>query len=66
MGLSYPTVRARLEEALQAAGLDRPPSAGASEAELAAKRTEILAQLAEGAITAAEASARLRMLQSGR
>lgn len=64
LGLSYPTVRARLEEALQAAGLDRPP--GAVEADLGAKRTAILDQLAQGAIGAAEASARLRALQSGR
>src|SRR5437588_358523 len=42
LGLSYPTVRARLEEALVAAGLGRRAE---SDPELAARRTAILDQL---------------------
>src|SRR5579872_1964320 len=61
LGLSYPTVRARLDEALAAAGLVRPPSPGADE-ETAARRTAILDQLERHEITAAEAAARLRQL----
>ncbi len=62
LGLSYPTVRARLEEALTAAGLDRPRDAAGD----AARRTAILDQLESGAISASEAATRLRELQSGR
>ena len=62
LGLSYQTVRARLEEALTAAGLDRPRDATGD----AARRTAILDQLESGAISASEAAARLRELQSGR
>lgn len=61
LGLSYPTVRARLDEALAAAGLVRPPSPAADE-ETAAQRTAILDQLERREITAAEAAARLRQL----
>jgi hypothetical protein len=66
LGLSYPTVRARLEEALSAAGLDRMPPKPVDEAEVAARRAEILDTLERGEITAAEAIARLRDLQLGR
>jgi hypothetical protein len=73
LGLSYPTVRARLEEALSAAGLDRPGPKQPSDAELdrgeqagAAQRAHILDQLEQGEITAAEAAARLRDLRTGR
>ena len=65
LGLSYPTVRARLEEALEAAGLDREPQA-ADEGDLAARRAAILDQLEQGEITAAEAAARLRDVKTGR
>jgi hypothetical protein len=66
LGLSYPTVRARFEEALQAAGLHRAADTAPSDAELAPQRAAILDQLEQGAITAAEAGRRLRDLQSGR
>jgi hypothetical protein len=64
LGLSYPTVRARLEGALQAAGLERP-RAGDDEA-LAARRTEILDRLERKEISAAEAAAQLRQLHNRR
>jgi hypothetical protein len=57
LGLSYPTVRARLEEALTAAGLGRR---GDAEPDLAARRAAILDQLERGEISAKEAAARLR------
>ncbi len=66
LGLSYPTVRARLDEALEAAGLERAPQATADEGELAARRAAILDQLEQGEISAAEAAARLRDVKRGR
>ena len=66
LGLSYPTVRARLEEALAAAGLERPASPPMSESERRAQRTVILEALESGEIGAADAVARLRTLQKGR
>jgi hypothetical protein len=64
LGLSYPTVRARLEEALQAAGLERP-RAGDDEG-LAARRKEILNRLERKEISAAQAAAQLRELHNRR
>ncbi len=66
LGLSYPTVRARLEDALTAAGLDRVAPRPADEAELMAHRGAILDQLERGEITAAEAASRLRELKNER
>ena len=66
LGLSYPTVRARLEEALAAAGLDRAPQPAVDEAHLAAQRGAVLDALERGEITAAEAAMRLRELKRGR
>ena len=65
LGLSYPTVRARLEDALEAAGLDReePPL---SEAELTKRRATILADLEQERITPTEAATRLRELRGGK
>lgn len=63
LGLSYPTVRARLEEALAAAGLDRPPAPGEVD-DAAARRKAILDDLEQGTITAAEAAARLREIKT--
>jgi hypothetical protein len=60
LGLSYPTVRARLEEALTAAGLGRRADL---ESDMAPRRSEILDQLERGEITAAEATVRLRDLK---
>src|SRR2546423_14431992 len=65
LGLSYPTVRARLEEALAAAGLDRAPQPAVDESEVAAQRAAILDALERGDITAAEAATRLRELKRG-
>jgi hypothetical protein len=69
LGLSYPTVRARLEEALAAAGLeeDEPLAPMARpEPELSHRRTAILASLEHGEITPREAADRLRDLQDGK
>ena len=66
LGLSYPTVRARLEEALAAAGLDRAPQPAVDEAHLAAQRGAVLDALERGEITAAEAATQLRALKRGR
>ena len=65
LGLSYPTVRARLEKALAVAGFGRPASA-AEQAEEAAQRAAVLAELERGSISAAAAAARLRELQRGK
>jgi hypothetical protein len=64
LGLSYPTVRARLEEALSAAGLGREPAGG--EDELVGRRSEVLDLLEQGEISAAEAAERLRELGTRR
>jgi len=69
LGLSYPTVRARLEEALTAAGLDRDePLAPMTrpELELPRRRAAILASLEHGEISPGEAADRLRDLQEGK
>jgi hypothetical protein len=66
LGLSYPTVRARLEEALAAAGLDRTPQPVVDEAHLAAQRAAVLDALERSEITAAEAATQLRALKRGR
>lgn len=57
LGLSYPTVRARLEEALTAAGFGRE-----AEANEGARRA-ILDALERGDLSAREAAARLRQLR---
>jgi hypothetical protein len=66
LGLSYPTVRARLEEALAAAGLDREPAPALTEAELRQRRDLVLDQLERGELAAADAAAKLRDLQGVR
>lgn len=65
LGVSYPTVRARLDRALAAAGLDQG-AAGVSNDEKAARRSAILDELERGVIGAAEAARRLREVQQGR
>ena len=60
LGLSYPTVRARIEEALTAAGLGRRAE---SDADLAGRRSSILDLLERGEISAAEAASQLRDLK---
>src|SRR5436305_3115934 len=59
LGLSYPTVRARLDEALAAAGLDRAPPPAMDEAHLAAQRGAVLDALERGESTGAGAATQL-------
>ena len=66
LGVSYPTVRARLEEALAAAGLPRDAQPPAGAPDPAPQRAAILDELERGEITPAEAAARLRAVQQGR
>jgi hypothetical protein len=66
LGLSYPTVRARLDEAFTAAGLARAARAArepAPEDDLAQRRHDILDALERREISAADAAAQLRALQ---
>ncbi len=67
LGLSYPTVRARLEEAFAAAGLgkpEEPAQQGAQQgAHPAAERSAVLDALERGEITPAAAATRLRALR---
>ena len=67
LGLSYPTVRARLDEAFAAAMQKMairpsPPQRGVTSPQVAAQRAAILDALERGEITAPEAAARLREL----
>lgn len=66
LGLSYPTVRARLEEALNAAGLERPEARRTTDDARRRARTEILDQLERGEITAGDAATRLRQVKTRR
>ncbi|GAC1325187.1 MAG: DUF2089 domain-containing protein [Chloroflexota bacterium] len=66
LGLSYPTVRARLEEALSAAGFSREHDRVADESALAQERAAILDRLERHEITAAEAVDSLRALKTRR
>jgi hypothetical protein len=61
LGVSYPTVRARLDAVLQAMGF--APEAARDRDEEAQRRREVLDQLQAGAITAEEA---LRLLRQRR
>lgn len=65
LGLSYPTVRARVEEALTMAGISRTPE-GPSEGSLEAQRAVILDALERGEMSAMEATAQLRELKTRR
>jgi hypothetical protein len=64
LGVSYPTARLRFTEVLQKMGLAEAPADPKSEqdeeAEPAPTREQILAEVASGALTPAEASALLR------
>jgi hypothetical protein len=66
LGLSYPTVRARLEKAIVATGLDRDEGASMPSEELAAGRMAILEELDRGVIDGRTAAERLRELQQRR
>jgi hypothetical protein len=63
LGLSYPTIRSRLEEAFDAAGLARNPARGESRKE---QRLAILRDLHQGSISASEAVDKLRELKERR
>jgi hypothetical protein len=58
LGVSYPTVVGRLNEVVQAMGFE----VRQEDADLAARRQQILDELASGNVTAAEAANRLRSL----
>src|SRR5438132_797366 len=62
LGISYPTVRARLDALLESLGL--APAKEESSKKSAEKRRKILDQLEKGEITAQEAKAKLRGVQS--
>ena len=58
LGISYPTVVARLNEVVQAMGFE----VRQEDADLAGRRQQVLDELAAGKITAAEAAGRLRTM----
>lgn len=60
MGISYPTVRSRLDNVLRALGYQVEPSR--EDAERAEKRRQLLAQVAEGKLEATEAVKKIRAL----
>ena len=66
LGLSYPTVRARLDEAFKAAQPmlnPQQPRSGRYSSQLAKKRAAVLTALERGQLTAAEAAEGLRGIQ---
>jgi hypothetical protein len=58
LGISYPTVVARLNEVVQAMGFE----VRQEDADLASRRQQILDELAAGKLSAADAASRLRAL----
>jgi hypothetical protein len=58
LGISYPTVVARLNEVVQAMGFE----VRQEDTDLAGRRQEILDELAAGRLTATDAASRLRSL----
>lgn len=63
LGISYPTVVARLNEVLRALGIETQPE---DEPDRLTKRQAVLDDLAAGRINAEEAAGRLRGLDGGR
>jgi hypothetical protein len=65
LGISYPTVRGRLDAVIRELGyeVEAEPETEVDEAEIAALRKEILDQLDQGEITASEATKRLADLR---
>lgn len=61
LGISYPTVRARLDDVIRALGFRVAEDAAAAE-ETRARRTDILAAVEKGEMTAAEAADALKKL----
>lgn len=66
LGLSYPTVRARLEKALVATGLDRTGGTSGGGGDGAAERAAILDELGQGVIDGHTAAERLREVKQRR
>ncbi|HEV3312667.1 MAG TPA: DUF2089 domain-containing protein [Chloroflexota bacterium] len=64
LGLSYPTIRSRLEDAFQAAGLGAED--GATEEARKARRIQVLEELKQGTITAEQAAEQLKQLKDRR
>ena len=64
LGLSYPTVRNRMDALLVALGYAPTPEQEETQEDRAARRREIVERLAASAITAEEAAAALRELGS--
>jgi hypothetical protein len=62
LGLSYPTIRSRIEEALDAAGFSK----GHSAEDVKSHRLSVLEQLRLGHISAAEAAIQLKKLKERR
>lgn len=60
LGISYPTVRARLDALLEAMEISPVRDDGAKREKIAERRKAILDQLEKGEITAAEAKAKLK------
>ncbi len=63
LGISYPTVRGRLDAVIRELGYEVEVETEVDEAETAAQRKEILDQLDQGEITASEATKRLADLR---
>lgn len=61
MGVSYPTVRARLDDVIRALGFNVKEDVAAAE-ETRGRRAEVLDAVAAGRITAAEAAEALKKL----
>ncbi len=59
LGVSYPTVRAKLEEIIELMQDDPAPEAGSSES-----RDDVLRQIAEGKLSVDEGMARIRGMNS--
>ncbi len=64
LGLSYPTVRSRLEEAFRVAGFDKNRAATAEAAK--AERLSIIHRLNEGDMSPSDAIEQLRKIKDGR
>ena len=63
LGISYPTVRGRLDAVIRELGYEVEAEPEISEKELSSRRKEILDQLDQGEITASEATKRLAGLK---
>ncbi len=64
LGISYWTIRSRLNEIVVQLGLESPPAAAVPAETAAARRQQILEQLNAGLLTVSEAAARLEELKN--